>query len=103
MTDFKLQIGIGVATGNVLAGCMGSADRLNYTVLGERVNLGSRLCDEAGAGEVWVDDATAQELGNALKTEALPPVQLHGFSHPVPVYRVKRLAGDDSPAEGVST
>jgi class 3 adenylate cyclase len=45
----KLQVGIGLATGEVLAGCMGSTARLNYTVLGERVNLASRLCDEARA------------------------------------------------------
>lgn len=42
--EIPIEIGISVATGEVLAGCMGSVDRLNYTVLGSRVNLGSRLC-----------------------------------------------------------
>ena len=39
-----IEVGIGVASGQALAGRMGSVDRLNYTVLGERVNLASRLC-----------------------------------------------------------
>ena len=66
----KIQVGIGVATGTVVAGCMGSADRLNYTVLGDRVNLGSRLCDKARAGEVLIDETTKQKLDNAIIVEA---------------------------------
>jgi class 3 adenylate cyclase len=52
--EHPLQIGVGIATGEMVAGCMGSNDRLNYTVLGERVNLASRLCGKAGAGEVLI-------------------------------------------------
>ena len=45
----KINIGIGVATGQAPSPeCMGSSDRNNYTVLGERVNLASRLCGKAG-------------------------------------------------------
>jgi class 3 adenylate cyclase len=52
--EHPLQIGVGIATGEMVAGCMGSNDRLNYTVLGERVNLASRLCSKAGPGEVLI-------------------------------------------------
>ncbi len=45
---YKFDVGIGVATGEVVAGLMGSDDRQNYTVLGERVNLASRLCSTGG-------------------------------------------------------
>jgi len=87
----KLEIGTGVATGTVVAGCMGSADRLNYTVLGDRVNLGSRLCDKARAGEVLIDEATKQRLGDAIIFEATGEIQLKGFSAPVPAYRLREV------------
>ena len=47
---YKIQMGIGLASGRVLAGNMGSADRSNYTVLGERVNLAARQCSFARRG-----------------------------------------------------
>jgi class 3 adenylate cyclase len=107
---YQLQVGIGIATGEVLAGCMGSVDRLNYTVLGERVNLGSRLCDAAGSSEVLIDDATRTVVGDLIPTEKLTPMSLHGFSQPVPVYRVRpgltstaaAVQGKDSPRDGDS-
>jgi class 3 adenylate cyclase len=84
----KLSVGIGIATGEAVAGCMGSADRLNYTVLGARVNLGARLCSQAGAMEVVVDGATREKVGEPLEVEKLPDLMLKGFSQPVKAYKV---------------
>jgi class 3 adenylate cyclase len=84
----KIQVGIGVATGEAVAGCMGSADRLNYTVLGERVNLASRLCAKAGPMQVIIDQTTYERLGHAAHVDALQPLALKGFSDPVPAYRL---------------
>ncbi len=91
----KIQIGIGVATGTVVAGCMGSADRLNYTVLGDRVNLGSRLCDQARAGEVLIDENTRQKLGGAIIVEATGDIQLKGFSAPVQAFRLRAVREEE--------
>lgn len=87
----KITIGIGVATGPAVAGCMGSIDRLNYTVIGERVNLGSRLCSQAGRMEVVIDESTRQQLGALAEVEPLPPLTLKGFSQPVQAYKLKRI------------
>jgi len=87
-TGRALRVGVGVATGKVLAGCMGSMDRLNYTVLGDRVNLAARLCARAQAGEALIDDATRAALGDTPAVEALEPVSIKGFSQPIPVFRL---------------
>jgi class 3 adenylate cyclase len=87
----KIDVGIGIATGEVLAGCMGSEDRLNYTVLGEKVNLGSRLCDTADRMQILMDEETHRLLGDLTKVEALDGIELKGFEGPVTAYRVIRL------------
>lgn len=87
----QLQVGIGIATGTMVAGCMGSADRLNYTVLGERVNLASRLCDRAKAGEILVDENTHSRLEGVLPSTPTGEIQLKGFATPVPAFRLGKV------------
>ncbi|MEQ1749219.1 MAG: adenylate/guanylate cyclase domain-containing protein [Prosthecobacter sp.] len=83
-----LEVGIGLASGSVVAGCMGSDQRLSYTVLGHRVNLASRLCGIAQAGEIIVDAETASAIHGSLPTQPLPPMQLKGFSGSIEPHRI---------------
>ncbi|MGJ3243124.1 MAG: adenylate/guanylate cyclase domain-containing protein [Opitutales bacterium] len=81
----SVQIGIGIASGSALAGLMGSASRLNYTVIGPCVNIAARLCGQAGPMEVISDRTTWERSGNPARVVDKGPLSLKGVSRPVDV------------------
>lgn len=87
-----IEIGVGIASGEAVAGCMGSQDRLNYTVLGARVNLAARLCGTAGPMEAIADEPTRTAWGG--KAKSVGSLDLKGFSEPVEAFR---LENDETP------
>lgn len=95
---YKIQMGIGLASGRVLAGNMGSADRSNYTVLGERVNLASRLCSVARRGEIVIGPTTREQLGDLITVEAMDPLQLKGFSESIVAFKLVEVRTEPQPA-----
>jgi class 3 adenylate cyclase/tetratricopeptide (TPR) repeat protein len=79
---------IGIATGEVIAGGFARG----YTVLGESVNLASRLVGLAGAGETVISDGLRRALGDRVIANALPPRMVKGIEAPVRAWRVTGLA-----------
>ena len=83
-----IQVGIGIVTGEVILGSIGSEDRRDFTAVGPNVNLCSRLCSMAGPGEILLSESTYQEVENLVAAEPIAPLTLKGFSEPIPVYRI---------------
>jgi adenylate cyclase len=85
-----VEVGIGIHTGQVLAGNMGAENRLNYTVIGSGVNLAARLCSAAQRMEILVSKATLDEpeVKERFLFEELPPASFKGFEQPVPIARI---------------
>lgn len=84
-----LAIGIGVHTGPVVAGYIGSSKALSYTVIGDVANTSARLCGVAAPGQVLVSEATLQRVHGKFDYEELPPAQLKGKDKPFRVFNVK--------------
>lgn len=83
-----VQFGIGINTGKALAGNVGSAGRAEYTVIGDAVNLASRICSAAPGGQVWIGEETYHQAMQYLEVEKLEPQTFKGKAEPVTVYRV---------------
>lgn len=88
-----LAVGVGINTGEGVAGYMGSTKKMEYTVIGNTVNVASRLCSKAGPGEIIVSETTHQRLQGQFQGEALPPAQVKGIAKPLKTYRISRDGG----------
>jgi len=92
-----LGIGVGVATGRVTVGAIGSTTRMEYTAVGTPVNLAARLCSAAEAGEILVDERTGAAAPDDLEPRGA--ITLKGLSSPVTTY-VLRSDSEARPVAG---
>ncbi|CAG0933682.1 partial adenylate cyclase, partial [Planctomycetaceae bacterium] len=87
------EIGIGLASGEVIAGNMGSMARMEYTAVGDTVNLASRLTDLSSGGDILVSETVYEAVRGKVEAEQIRGVVIKGFDHPVTLYNVKGFSG----------
>ncbi len=88
--EAALSVGIGINVGDVVMGAMGSRQRMDFTVLGDNVNLTARLCDRATPGQILVSESVYEEAAGkkAFNFKRLPPMEVKGKAQPLTVYEV---------------
>jgi adenylate cyclase len=91
-------LGIGVSTGTVAAALLGAEERVEYSVVGDSVNLAQRLQQLAAGGETVLSQATLERLPSAPVVETLPPTQVKGRVAPVVAYRLTEQERPESEA-----
>ena len=74
----EIKVGIGINTGTVVTGAIGSSRALQYTAIGDAVNVASRLCGHAQADQVLLSEATFAKVHHRVAAVALPPVRVRG-------------------------
>jgi class 3 adenylate cyclase/acid stress-induced BolA-like protein IbaG/YrbA len=83
-------LGIGINAGEAVAGNLGAAKRLEYTVIGDAVNLAQRLESQARAGEVLVSQPVYDKVASEVEAAPREPVKLKGKAKPVPLWEIRR-------------
>ena len=82
-------VGIGINRGEVVSGNIGSREMMDYTVVGDTVNLAARLCSAAKAGEVLVSDSVFKKTNKEYKYTKLEPIKVKGKKRKVEVFLIK--------------
>ncbi|MCA9591165.1 MAG: adenylate/guanylate cyclase domain-containing protein, partial [Myxococcales bacterium] len=85
-----VHVGVGVHVGEMVLGAMGASDRMDFTVIGDAVNLAARLCGAAQKAEVIVtaEIAAAVEGSASIALAPMDPIVVKGKKEPIPIFRV---------------
>lgn len=86
--EYPLDLHIGINTGIVLAGTIGGREKREYTVMGDTVNLASRLEDASERGQIFVGETTYQLTQDDFEYKSLSPLRLQGKDQRVPAYEL---------------
>ncbi len=88
----EVGLGVGICRGEAIAGNVGSPTYMNYTIIGDAVNVAARLMQNAKANEILISESVYARLDTMvenLRPESLPPMTFKGKSGPMPVYCIR--------------
>ncbi len=93
-----IKVGIGINSGSLVAGYIGSTQTMSYSVIGDTVNTASRLCAAAQSGQIIVSQNTHKQMNGLFEAEEIDPVHAKGKFNPI---RVFNIIEEKSPATAV--
>ncbi|MFQ5575334.1 MAG: adenylate/guanylate cyclase domain-containing protein, partial [Terriglobia bacterium] len=91
-----IDMSIGINTGEAVIGNIGGEHRLDYTAIGDSINVGARLCSAAGTAETLITSSTHKFVKDSFKCRKLGPEKFKGKKEPVVVYAVE---GGETPEQ----
>lgn len=91
----EIHIGIGINTGEVVTGAIGSSRALQYTAIGDAVNTAARLCSNAKGGQLLVSEFTYAKVKDRVAAVRLPPLRVKGKEKELNVYNVIGMRSSD--------
>ena len=94
-----LSVGMGINTGYVVMGNLGSQKRMNYTVIGDDVNIAARLYNVAKGGQIIISESTYEEVKDEFDFRELDPVSVKGKSAPLRTFEVLGRKGAGAPLD----
>ncbi len=97
----SLDLHIGINTGPVIAGRIGTEDHRDYSVMGDAVNLAARLEDASSAGEIFVGPNTYRRTAALFEFETLPAMRLKGKAEAIGCYRLIEAKAAPKPTRGI--
>ena len=80
------QIGIGINKGKAVSGNIGSEQQMNYTVIGDTINLGARLCSHAKSGQILISNSVKDHISKIHDFKKIPSIAVKGKSKPIDVW-----------------
>jgi adenylate cyclase len=86
-----IHMGIGLNTGEFIAGNIGSQDKIEFTLIGDNVNLAARIESHAGRNQVLIAESTWEPIKHLVSAVQLPPLVVKGKSTPITVYSIRSM------------